>query len=67
VTAAHSVEKNAMEQKLTAVSTRLLVCQECIRPWLDPRERWRLYVDPDERGQTVPYCPQCADREFGRH
>jgi hypothetical protein len=56
-----------MEQKLTAVSTRLLVCQECIRPWLDLRERWRLYVDPDELGQTVPYCQQCADREFGAH
>jgi hypothetical protein len=56
-----------MEQQLTAVSTRLLVCQECVRAWLDPRERWRLYVDPDELGQTVPYCPQCADREFGAH
>jgi len=54
-----------MEQKLTTVSTRLLACQECGRPWLDPRERWRLYVDTDEPAQTVPYCPRCADREFG--
>jgi hypothetical protein len=55
-----------MEQKTTTVSTRLLVCQECARPWLDPRERWRLYVDPDEAGSTVPYCQICAEREFGR-
>ena len=60
------VEKSSMEQKTTTVSTRLLVCQECARPWLDPRERWRLYVDPDEAACTVPYCQICAEREFGR-
>jgi hypothetical protein len=67
VKAAHSVDKRSMEKKLTMVSTRLLACQECGRPWLDPRERWRLYVDTDEPAQTVPYCPRCADREFGAH
>ena len=56
-----------MEQKTTAVSTRLLVCQECWRPWLNARERWRLYVDPDEPAQTVAYCQLCAEREFGQN
>jgi hypothetical protein len=55
-----------MEQKTTGVSTRLLVCQECKSPWLDAGERWRLYLDPDEPTQTVPYCQLCAEREFGR-
>ena len=42
----------------------LLSCEECCRPWLDSRERWRLYLDPDEPGLTVPYCSDCAAREF---
>ena len=40
------------------------VCEECRRPWFDPCERWRLYLDPEELGLTVPYCPDCAAREF---
>ena len=60
-----SVEKSLMEQ-IAPVSIQVLVCQECRRPWLDPSERWRLYVDPDEPVQTVPYCQLCAEREFGR-
>lgn len=56
-----------MEQQSLTTSTSLLVCQECGRLWLDPRERWRLYVDPDEVDCTVPYCEICAEREFGRN
>jgi hypothetical protein len=54
-----------MSDKTTVVPAQLLLtCQECTRPWLDERERWRLYVDADEPGCAVPYCPDCAAREF---
>jgi len=42
----------------------LLVCEECRRPWLDSHERWRMYLDSDEPAHGVPYCPDCASREF---
>lgn len=42
-----------------------LHCQECERPWLDPRERWRIYLWQEAReSAVVPYCPDCAQREF---
>jgi len=44
--------------------TRLL-CVECQRPWLDGAQRWRLKITDDEPAETVPYCPDCATREFG--
>ena len=53
-----------MEIKPSLSPAVLLACEECHRPWLDSRERWRLYVDPDEPGHTVPYYPDCAAREF---
>ena len=52
-----------MDIKPSPPTTLLPSCEECRRPWLDSRERWRLYLDPDE-GLTVPYCPDCAAREF---
>lgn len=42
-----------------------LVCIECGRAWLDPAERWRVLVLPDEPPEAVPYCRDCAVREFG--
>lgn len=42
----------------------LIVCQECSCPWLDPNERWRVYLDDEEPANAVPYCPVCAHREF---
>jgi len=56
-----------MEPQTTLLSKRQLVCVECLRRWLDPHERWRLYLDPDDPECTVPYCQSCAEREFGRH
>ena len=41
-----------------------LVCIECLRPWLVASERWRLKVTDDAVPETVPYCPDCAHREF---
>ena len=53
-----------MDIKPSLSPTLLLSCEECRRPWFDPYERWRLYLDPEEPGLTVPYCPDCAAREF---
>ena len=30
---------------------------------LDPGEGWRSYLD--DEGEAVPFCPDCAHREFG--
>ncbi|MFL5921811.1 MAG: hypothetical protein ACJ75Q_11310 [Gaiellaceae bacterium] len=53
-----------MDIKPSLSPTLVLVCQECRRPWLEPRERWRMYLDSDELPYGVPYCPDCAAREF---
>ena len=53
-----------MEIKHNLSSVLLLVCEECRRPWLDPHERWRMYLDADESPHAVPYCSNCAAREF---
>jgi hypothetical protein len=42
----------------------LLRCLECGRAWLEPQERWRLYLTREEPPQALAYCPQCAEREF---
>jgi hypothetical protein len=49
----------------TAVATAPIICIECRRPWLTESERWRLKVTDDSVPETVPYCPDCATREFG--
>jgi hypothetical protein len=48
----------------TTVLTGPLLCQECCRPWRDPLERWRMYLTDEEQAEPVPYCPDCARREF---
>jgi hypothetical protein len=53
-----------MDLKPSLSSTLVLFCVECRRPWLDPRERWRVYLDLDEPAHGVPYCADCAVREF---
>jgi hypothetical protein len=58
------VENHTMDDHTTVLFEQVFVCQECRRPWLDPHERWRLYLDDEEPAQTVPYCPACASREF---
>jgi hypothetical protein len=64
VTTGDPVENLFMDIKPSLSPTLLLACEECHRPWLDPCERWRLYLDPEEPGLTVPYCPACAAHEF---
>jgi hypothetical protein len=53
------------EQTEHAVSDTVLACIECRRPWLRGNERWRLKVTDDSPRETVPYCSECAAREFG--
>jgi hypothetical protein len=48
----------------TPTVVQTICCQECRRSWLDARERWRLYVTDDDPIESVPYCPECASREF---
>jgi hypothetical protein len=58
--------EHLVEPAPTLADTATLSCIECLRPWLSVSERWRLKV-LDEGGvsETVPYCPDCATREFG--
>ena len=53
------------DQADTVVATTTIVCIECRRPWVTDGERWRLKVTDDDEPDTVPYCPDCATREFG--
>jgi hypothetical protein len=41
-----------------------LLCLECEREWLDPSERWRIYLTSDEPAEAVLYCADCAAFEF---
>jgi len=46
------------------ILTESLACLECRREWSNPKERWRLFVTPDDPAETLLYCPGCASREF---
>jgi Zn finger protein HypA/HybF involved in hydrogenase expression len=53
------------DELATVIAPPVMHCQECLRLWLDPSERWRLYLDEDvEPALAVPYCAACASREF---
>jgi len=56
---------NQPELAATVVAAPALHCVECLRPWNDVAERWRLKVLEDDVPETVPYCPECHEREFG--
>jgi hypothetical protein len=50
---------------VTRTAHAQLVCIECRREWVDPRERWRIYLTNDKpTPHAVPYCEACARREF---
>jgi hypothetical protein len=62
----HDLRNDALTPDLEAsIVVRPIACQECRRPWHDGRERWRMYVASFSPPLVVPYCPQCAQREFG--
>jgi hypothetical protein len=52
-------------QLVTTYAPPVLCCIECRRPWFVARERWLLKLTDDEVSEAVPYCPECAVREFG--
>lgn len=53
-----------MDNYVSVLARPLLACEECHRRWLEPYERWRLYLTADEPPEAVSYCPGCAGREF---
>lgn len=61
--AASGADNDGMNSHLDLL-TKLLHCEECRRPWLDGSERWRMYLTDDEPAVPVPYCHECAAREF---
>ncbi len=46
------------------IQVTALTCIECRRAWLDPAERWRIYLTSDLLPEPVPYCADCASYEF---
>jgi hypothetical protein len=45
-------------------SAQRLTCAECDRPWFDPAERWRAFLDDEVEARL--FCPGCAESEgFG--
>jgi hypothetical protein len=55
---------NPISQDSQVQTLEALRCIECLRPWVVSSERWRLKVTDDVEPETVPYCPECAHREF---
>jgi hypothetical protein len=60
-----SSRTSSLKPSNTALTTAPIVCIECLRPWVTESERWRVKVTDDDEPETVPYCPDCATREFG--
>jgi hypothetical protein len=43
-----------------------LTCGECGREQREGERGWKAYLPPhDEPPETLIFCPECADREFG--
>lgn len=63
-TGADSKEESMSGRSETTTFAARIACIECARRWIVPSERWRLKITDDEPRQTVPYCPDCARREF---
>ena len=51
------------EPRVLAQATSLM-CIECTREWIDPGERWRIYITADVEPEPVIYCGVCAAFEF---
>ncbi len=49
---------------LRTIQPVALRCLECRRMWVEPMERWRVYLSGEDRSQPLTYCPDCAQREF---
>jgi hypothetical protein len=41
-----------------------MTCIECRRPWLDEKERWRMYQTDEPEPEVGLYCAICASYEF---
>jgi hypothetical protein len=40
-------------------------CSECGRADDGSERGWKAYLTDDEPAETVLFCPECAEREFG--
>jgi hypothetical protein len=61
-------ENDRLTERLVSalIAAPTIYCIECCRPWLVASERWRMKVLEEIEGpETVPYCPDCFEREFG--
>jgi hypothetical protein len=58
-----SADNDGMSSHLQVI-VKQISCEECRRPWLEPRERWRMYLTDDDPPMPVAYCRECASREF---
>jgi hypothetical protein len=55
------MQKKYRERTISAIPLR---CLECRRPWVEPAERWRVYLSNEDPSEPLTYCPECAQREF---
>jgi hypothetical protein len=53
------------KHRARTIATIRLHCLECRRPWVEPAERWRVYLSGERPATPLTYCPECARREFG--
>jgi hypothetical protein len=58
-----SADNDGMSSHLE-VLVKHISCEECRQPWLDPAQRWRMYLTDDVPAVPVAYCHECAAREF---
>jgi hypothetical protein len=56
---------NMNEHQPRELAVETISCVECKVAWVDPSERWRVYLTDDDVPETVVYCHLCAEREFG--
>jgi hypothetical protein len=57
---------NMNEHQPRELAVETITCIECKAAWIDPSERWRVYLTDDDLREMVVYCDLCAEREFGR-
>lgn len=53
-----------MNEHVQQATLQALRCLECLREWVEPHERWRMYVTTDAEPECGLYCASCAAFEF---
>lgn len=55
---------DSMNEHVQQATLQALRCLECLREWVEPHERWRMYVTTDAEPECGLYCASCAAFEF---